>query len=275
MTDRYALVGNPVAQSKSPVLHAAFARQLHQDMTYEAILATKENFHDTVRRFIDEGGKGMNITAPFKLDVLDLIDTMSERAQAAQAVNTLKFDEHGVYGDNTDGAGLVNDIQDGLGVSLKGRRLLVVGAGGAARGIFLPLLQTAPAYFLVVNRTEHKAIEIVGDHAAAGKVEAGPISLAADGQFDVVINATSSSLTGDHLPLPPGTYAQGSLAYELAYNKGHTPFMDDATRGGAARLADGLGMLVSQAAEGFLLWRGLRPDVTEVMNTLRATVKAI
>lgn len=275
MTDRYALVGNPVAQSKSPVLHAAFARQLNQDLTYEAILATKENFHETVRRFIGEGGKGMNITAPFKLDVLDLIDTMSERAQAAQAVNTLKFDENGVYGDNTDGAGLVNDIQDYLGVALKGRRILVVGAGGAARGIFLPLLHTAPAYFLVVNRTSHKAHEIIGDYAEPGKVEAGSIDLAADGQFDVVINATSASLTGDHLPLPQGTYAKGSLAYELAYNKGHTPFMDDATRGGAARLADGLGMLVGQAAEGFLLWRGMRPDVTEVMRMLRSTVKAI
>jgi shikimate dehydrogenase len=275
MTDRYALVGNPVAQSKSPVLHAAFARQLNQDLTYEAILATKENFHETVRRFIGEGGKGMNITAPFKLDVLDLIDTMSERAQAAQAVNTLKFDENGVYGDNTDGAGLVNDIQDYLGVALKGRRILVVGAGGAARGIFLPLLHTSPDYFLVVNRTAHKAHEIIGDHAEPGKVEAGSIDLAADGQFDVVINATSASLTGDHLPLPQGTYAKGSLAYELAYNKGHTPFMDDATRGGAARLADGLGMLVGQAAEGFLLWRGIRPDVTEVMRMLRSTVKAI
>jgi shikimate dehydrogenase len=275
MTDRYALVGNPVAQSKSPVLHAAFARQLHQDMTYEAILATKENFHETVRTFIREGGKGMNITAPFKLDVLDLVDTMSERGRAAQAINTLKFDENGVYGDNTDGAGLVSDIQEYMGIKLKGRRLLVVGAGGAARGIFLPLLQTGPAYFLVVNRTAHKAHEIVGDRAGPGKVEAGAIELAAGGQFDVVINATSASLTGDHLPLPPGTYAKGSLAYELAYNKGRTPFMDDATRGGAARLADGLGMLVGQAAEGFLLWRGMRPDVTEVMRMLRSTVKAI
>lgn len=275
MTDRYALVGNPVAQSRSPILHASFARQLGHDLTYEAILATQETFHDTVRQFIREGGKGMNITTPFKLDVLDLIDTLSERARAAQAVNTLKFDEHGVYGDNTDGAGLVNDIQEHLGVPLRGRRLLVVGAGGAARGIFLPLLQTAPAYFLLVNRTEHKAHEVVGDHARRGAVEAGPIPAAADGQFDVIINATSASLSGEHLPLPPGTYATGSLAYELAYNKGHTPFMDDATQGGAARLADGLGMLVSQAAEGFLLWRGVRPDISEAMELLRSTIKPI
>lgn len=275
MTDRYALVGNPVAQSRSPTLHAAFARQLGQDMTYEALLATKENFHDTVRRFVREGGKGMNVTSPFKLDVLDLIDTMSERAQAAQAVNTLKFDAGGVYADNTDGAGLVNDIQERLETPLKGRRLLVVGAGGAARGIFLPLLQTGPAYFLLVNRTEHKAHDIVGAHARRDAVEAGPIRAAAGGQFDVVINATSASLSGEHLPLPQGAYAAGSLAYELAYNKGHTPFMDDAAQGGAAHLADGLGMLVSQAAEGFLLWRGVRPDISEAMDMLRATIKPV
>lgn len=269
MTDRYAIIGNPVAQSKSPILQASFARQQGQDMTYEAILATADTFHDTVRQFIREGGKGMNITAPFKLDALDLVDQLSERARAAQAINTLKFDESGVYGDNTDGAGLVNDIQDHQGVPLKGRRLLVIGAGGAARGIFLPLLKAEPAYFMVVNRTDCKAHAIVGDHAERGKVEAGPIRMAQDGQFDVVINATSASLTGDHLPLPDGLFAKDSLAYELAYNKGYTAFMADATQGGAGRLADGLGMLVCQAAEGFLLWRGVRPDITEAMAMLR------
>ncbi|WP_345796377.1 shikimate dehydrogenase [Castellaniella sp. MT123] len=269
MTDRYAIIGNPVAQSKSPILQMAFARQLGQDMSYETILATADTFHETVRRFIREGGKGMNVTAPFKLDALDLVDTLSDRARAAQAVNTLKFGDAGVYGDNTDGAGLVNDIQERLGFPLKGRRLLIIGAGGATRGIFLPLLETGPAYFLVVNRTDCKARAIVGDHAAPGKVEAGPIRLAEGGRFDVVINATSVSLTGDRLPLPEGIFAEGSLAYELAYNKGHTAFMEDATQGGAARISDGLGMLVSQAAEGFLLWRGVRPDISETMELLR------
>lgn len=269
MTDRYAIIGNPVVQSKSPILHAAFARQFGHDLKYEAILATHETFHESVRQFISEGGKGMNITAPFKLDALDLVDEMSERARSAQAINTLKFTESGVYGDNTDGAGLVNDIQERLGVVLRGRRLLVVGAGGAARGIFLPLLEAAPAYFLLVNRTESKAHAIVGEHAQAGKVEAGPIAMSAGGQFDIIINATSSSLSGDHLPMPGGVYAPGSLAYELAYNKGYTPFMEDATQGGAASLADGLGMLVSQAAECFHLWRGVTPDVAPVMEMLR------
>jgi shikimate dehydrogenase len=269
MTDRYAIIGNPVAQSKSPLLQTAFARQLGQDMSYEAILATAGTFHETVRRFMGEGGKGMNVTAPFKLDALDLVDEMSDRARAAQAINTLKFDETGVYGDNTDGAGLVNDIQERMGVSLAGRRLLVIGAGGASRGIFLPLLEAGPAYFLVVNRTESKAHAIVGDRAERGRIEAGPIPLAAGGRFDVVINATSVSLTGERLPLPEGIFAEGSLAYELAYNKGHTAFMEDASQGGAARISDGLGMLVSQAAEGFLLWRGVRPDVSEAMSLLR------
>jgi shikimate dehydrogenase len=269
MTDRYAVIGNPVAQSKSPILQAAFARQLGHDMSYEAILATADTFHETVRRFIREGGKGMNVTAPFKLDALDLADELSARARAAQAINTLKFDDGGVYGDNTDGAGLVNDIQERLGVPLRGRRLLVIGAGGAARGIFLPLLETQPACFLVVNRTDGKARAIVGDHAERDKVEAGPIELAAGGRFDVVINATSVSLTGDRLPLPEDLFAEGSLAYELAYNKGHTAFMADAIAGGAARISDGLGMLVSQAAEGFLLWRGVRPDISEAMDLLR------
>ena len=269
MTDRYAIIGNPVAQSKSPLLQMAFARQQAQDMSYEAILATHATFHDTVRQFIDEGGKGMNVTAPFKLDALDLVDTMSARARAAQAINTLKFDASGVYGDNTDGIGLVNDIQERLGVSLKGRRLLVIGAGGASRGIFLPLLEAGPDYFLVVNRTESKAHAIVGDHAHAGRVEAGSILFAEGGHFDVVINATSVSLTGDRVPLPAGIFGKRALAYELAYNKGHTAFMQDASAGGAVQIVDGLGMLVSQAAEGFLLWRGMRPDVSEAMNLLR------
>ncbi|MGA0582408.1 MAG: shikimate dehydrogenase [Castellaniella sp.] len=269
MPERYAIIGNPVAQSKSPLLQTAFARQLSQDMSYEAILATSDSFHETVRRFMAEGGKGMNVTAPFKLDALDLVDEMSDRARAAQAINTLKFDETGVYGDNTDGAGLVNDIQERMRFSLAGRRLLVIGAGGASRGIFLPLLEAGPAYFLVVNRTESKAHAIVGDRAEPGRVEAGPIQSAEGGRFDVVINATSVSLMGDRLPLPKALFATGSLAYELAYNKGHTAFLQDAAQGGAAYVSDGLGMLVSQAAEGFLLWRGVRPDISEAMSLLR------
>lgn len=271
MTDRYAVIGNPIAQSKSPVLHTAFARQLGHDLKYEALLATPENFHETVRSFIREGGLGMNVTAPFKLAALDLADELSPRAQAAQAINTLKFADSGIYGDNTDGVGLVQDIQEHLGVSLRGCRLLVVGAGGAGRGIFLSLLEAAPAYFLLVNRTESKAHAIVGEHAQAGVIEAGPIGRAADGQFDVVIDATSASLSGAHLDLPAGVFAPGALAYELAYGKGDTSFFKDARRGGATRVSDGLGMLVGQAAESYRLWRGVRPDTRAVLELLRAS----
>lgn len=269
MTDRYAVIGNPIAQSKSPTLHMEFARQFGHDLHYGTLLATPETFHETVRCFMGEGGRGMNVTAPFKLAALDLVDELSPRARAAQAINTLKFDAAGVYGDNTDGAGLVRDIQERLGVSLSGRRLLVIGAGGAGRGIFLPLLEAQPSYFLLVNRTEAKAHAILGEHAQAGVLEAGSISRAADGQFDVVIDATSASLSGAHLSLPGGVFAPGSLAYELAYGKGDTSFFQDARQGGAAQCSDGLGMLVGQAAESYHLWRGVRPDVLSVMELLR------
>uniref|UniRef100_UPI0033409E69 shikimate dehydrogenase n=1 Tax=Castellaniella defragrans TaxID=75697 RepID=UPI0033409E69 len=269
MTDRYAVIGNPIAQSKSPLLHTAFARQFGHDLTYEALLATHDTFAATVRRFIAEGGKGMNVTAPFKLAALALADTLSERARAAQAINTLKFEPEGVHGDNTDGVGLVGDIQDRLGISLAGKRLLVIGAGGAARGILLPLLQAGPGYLLLVNRTESKAHDLLGEHSRAGKVEAGPLAAVAGGRFDVVINATSASLGGTPLALADEVFAPGSLAYDLVYGKGDTAFMADARRQGAARVSDGLGMLVGQAAESYRLWRGCLPDVEPVMAMLR------
>ncbi|MER1969004.1 shikimate dehydrogenase [Castellaniella sp. GW247-6E4] len=269
MTDRYAVIGNPIAQSKSPILHTAFARQFGHDLRYEALLAEHDTFTEVVSRFIAEGGKGMNVTAPFKLAALEFADTLSDRAQAAQAINTLKFGPDGVYGDNTDGIGLVSDIQDRLGVSLEGRRLLVIGAGGAARGILLPLLQAAPDYLLLVNRTEHKAHDLLADRRQAGKIEAGPLGAVAGGRFDVVINATSASLSGAHLPLASGVFAPGSLAYDLVYGKGDTAFMADARELGAGRVSDGLGMLVGQAAESYRLWHGRQPEVEPVMAMLR------
>ncbi len=269
MTDRYAVIGNPIAQSKSPILHTAFARQFGHDLQYEALLATHETFTDVVSRFIAEGGKGMNVTAPFKLAALEFADTLSERARSAQAINTLMFGPEGVHGDNTDGVGLVGDIQERLGVSLRGRRLLLIGAGGAARGILLPILEAEPDYLLLVNRTEHKAHSLLGDRRRAGKIEAGPLSAVAGGRFDVVINATSASLSGAHLPLASGVFAPGSLAYDLVYGKGDTAFMVDARELGAARVSDGLGMLVGQAAESYRLWRGCMPDVEPVMAMVR------
>lgn len=269
MTNRYAVIGNPISQSKSPALHMAFARQFGHDLRYEKLLATHENFAETVRRFIDEGGKGMNVTAPFKLAALEFADTLSDRARAAQAINTLKFGAGSVQGDNTDGVGLVSDIQDRLGTVLENRRILIIGAGGAARGILQPLLETRPAHLLLVNRTESKAHELLGAHGPAAGAEAGPLSAMADGAFDVVINATSASLGDARLPLGRGSFAPGALAYDLVYGKGETAFMSDARRLGAARISDGLGMLVGQAAESYRLWFGCRPDVEPVMATLR------
>jgi shikimate dehydrogenase len=238
-------------------------------MSYEAILATAGTFHETVRRFMGEGGKGMNVTAPFKLAAMAFADTLSDRAHAARAINTLKFGPEGVQGDNTDGVGLVSDIRDRLGAALENRRILVIGAGGAARGILQPLLEAGPAHLLLVNRTERKAHELL-DACAAGEVaEAGPLDAVAEGAFDIVINATSASLSDAHLPLAHGTFAPGALAYDLVYGRGDTAFMSDARRLGAARVSDGLGMLVGQAAESYRLWFGCRPDVEPVMALLR------
>lgn len=269
MTDRYAVIGNPIAQSKSPILHRAFARQLGHDISYEALLATHETFRETVARFMSEGGLGMNVTAPFKLDALRLADRLSPRAHDAQAVNTLKFERDGIYGDNTDGVGLVMDIEERLGISLSGKRVLIIGAGGAARGIFLPLVESRPSWLLVVNRTPERAQAILGERAQAGAVEAGPIDRARDGAFDIVINATFASLTGGEVPMPEGIFAPGALAYDLTYGDEDTRFIIDARRAGAAQVSDGLGMLVAQGAESYQIWRGVRPDMLSVMRMLR------
>ena len=270
MSDRYAVIGNPISQSKSPILHTAFARQFGHDLQYEKLMATHENFVETVRRFIGEGGKGMNVTAPFKLAALEFADTLSDRARAAQAINTLKFGTEGVHGDNTDGVGLVSDIRDRLGVDLENRRILIIGAGGAARGILQPLLEAGPAHLLLVNRTERKAHELAqACGAAGGIVAAGPLSAIEEGAFDIIINATSASLSDVHLPLERGVFAPDALAYDLVYGRGDTAFMSDARRLDAARVSDGLGMLVGQAAESYRLWFGCRPDVEPVMAMLR------
>jgi shikimate dehydrogenase len=268
MTDRYAVIGNPIAQSKSPIIHAAFARQLGHDLSYEAILATEETFEATVRAFAAAGGRGMNVTAPFKLQALALSDRLSDRARAAQAVNTLSFRPDGIEGDNTDGVGLVQDIRDRLGVRLAGRKILLVGAGGAARGVLLPLLQAAPAQLLVVNRSADKARALVEPWAGRHPVAGGGLRAGAAGRFDVVINATSTGLGAQGLDLGEGLYAPGALAYEMVYGKGDTAFMAEARRQGASRVADGLGMLVGQAAESFRIWRGAMPAVQPVLDEL-------
>ncbi len=275
--DRYAVTGNPIAQSKSPQIHAAFAAQTAQALSYEAILSPLEGFADTVRSFRAAGGRGMNVTMPFKLEAFALSDRLTPRAQAAGAVNTLAFGADGILGDNTDGAGLVRDISVNVGCALGGRRILLLGAGGASRGALLPLLGERPAVLTIANRTVDKAEEL----AAAFAPQAGGVRLSACGfadlagqQFDVVINATASSLADEAPPLPAGLYAPGALAYDMVYGRGDTPFMSAARADGAGRVTDGLGMLVEQAAESFALWRGVQPDGGAVLDSLRRQLDA-
>lgn len=273
MTDRYCVFGNPVAHSKSPAIHAAFARQTGQDLRYDAILAPLDGFVAAVADFVAAGGRGANVTVPFKEEAFRLSTRRTARAELAGAVNTLSFDDGEAIGDNTDGAGLVRDLVDNLGYSPAGRRVLLLGAGGAARGALGPLLETAPARLVVVNRTAARAHELAArfaEHFAARDTLAGRGYDALEGSaFDLVINATSASLGGDLPALPDGLFAAGSLAYDMMYGQGDTPFMAFARAQGAARVADGLGMLVEQAAEAFFVWRGVRPDGAALLARLR------
>lgn len=274
MTDRYCVIGNPVAHSRSPAIHARFAAQCHQDLSYEAILVPLDGFAAAVGDFAAAGGKGANVTLPFKEEAFGLCSRRSARAERAGAVNTLAFGRNEIFGDNTDGAGLVRDIEVNLGFPLAGRRVLLLGAGGAARGVIAPLLERQPAGLSVANRSGDKAETLAGQFSDLATVNAGNFAKTASRTFDVVINATSASLSGATLPLPAGIFASGSLAYDMMYGKGETPFLALAREQGAARLADGLGMLVEQAAEAFFVWRGVRPDSAQVLAELREQLPA-
>ena len=264
MTDRYAVFGHPIAHSKSPQIHAAFARQTGQDMAYEAILAPVDGFAASVDAFVAAGGRGGNVTVPFKEEAFRLATRLTPRAKRAGAVNTLRFDDGVVIGDNTDGAGLVNDLAGNLGCALAGRRILLLGAGGAARGVVGPLLDQAPAALVIANRTVSRA-EVLADLFDRGVTASAYEAL--DTPFDVIVNATAASLAGELPPLPPVVFTAGTLAYDMMYGR-DTPFLTFARSHGAAT-ADGLGMLVEQAAEAFFVWRGVRPDTAPVIATLR------
>lgn len=272
MSDRYAVFGNPIGHSKSPAIHARFAAQNGQDLVYEAILAPLDGFAASARAFAAAGGRGANVTVPFKEEAFRLADRLSERARRAGAVNTLAFGADGILGDNTDGAGLVRDIEGNLGVSLAGRRILLLGAGGAARGALAPLLAAGPAELCIANRSAAKAAALAAEFADLAALAGGGFAELAGHRFDIVINATSASLAGSDLPLPAGLFAPDSLAYDMMYGRGDTPFLALARRQGAGRLADGLGMLVEQAAEAFFLWRGVRPATAAVLAELRSQI---
>lgn len=268
MTDRYAVIGNPVQHSKSPLIHNAFAAAAGQDLVYATIEAPVDGFARAVHAFRRGGGRGLNVTTPFKLDAFDIATERRPRAELAGAVNALKFEGGRIVAENFDGVGLVNDIRRNLGVALAGTRLLMLGAGGAARGALLPFIAQQPASIVVANRTAERARALAQDVAAYGNVIGCGYEAVGDRAFDVVINATSASLRNELPAVAPRVFDGAALAYELAYGKGLTPFLRMARDAGAAHVADGVGMLVEQAAEAFEWWRGIRPDTRPLIETL-------
>ena len=265
MTDLYAVIGNPVAHSKSPQIHAEFAKQTKQDMAYEAILAPLEDFPATVEKLRREGYRGVKVTVPFKREAWRIASDLAARALDAESVNTLSFENERILGDNTDGAGLVNDIVGNLKFDIRNTRILLMGAGGAARGVIMPLAEQRPRQIVIANRTMEKALQLAEKFPITAKTYS---DLAGD-RFDIVINATSSSLKGELPPLPSGIFADNALAYDMMYGK-QTPFMEFAREQGASEIADGLGMLVEQAAESFCIWRGVRPETKAVIEKLKS-----
>ena len=268
MTDQYAVIGNPIAHSKSPLIHTMFAEQTGQDLSYEKIEAPLEGFADTIGELRGDGYKGCNVTVPFKFEAFKLCKQLSERAHTAKAVNTLLFQNGEILGDNTDGAGLLTDIEQNLACTLSAKNVLLMGAGGAAYGVAWQLLN-AGANIVVANRTLEKAQQLAAEFTPYGSVLAASYEALTGRQFDVVINATSSSLSNKLPPLPSGIFALNALAYDMMYGK-QTPFLKFAREQGAVKLADGLGMLVEQAAEAFFKWRGVRPDTAPILAKLRA-----
>lgn len=283
MSDRYYVIGHPVAHSKSPDIHAAFARATGQDLVYDRCLAPLDDFRGTVAALIAGGCKGANVTVPFKLEAAQLAEHLSTRARAAGAVNTLDFVDGRIEGDNTDGAGLVNDIMRNAGFSLTGKRVLLLGAGGAARGAILPLLAQGLSALTIANRTLATAQELAArfNHGADRNDRDEPLGHGVavmacefqhlDGPYDLVVNATSASLSAAMPPIPPQVFTAATLALDMMYGSQPTPFMTFASASGATA-RDGLGMLVEQAAEAFFIWRGVRPATAGVLEQMRSSV---
>jgi shikimate dehydrogenase len=271
MPDQYAVIGNPIAHSKSPFIHARFAKQTGEDIVYVPLLAPLDGFAQTLRAFREGGGRGANVTVPFKAEAFAQATRAGERAVQARAANVLTFDDSDIVADNTDGVGLLRDLTANLGVVLKDRRVLLLGAGGAAWGVMGPLIGAAPAELAVANRTVGKAQELIRAFQTGSGATALPQAYSyealAGRSYDVVINATSAGLAGAMLPLPSEIFATGALAYDMVYGK-TTPFLEFARVRGVEAI-DGAGMLVEQAAESFHLWRGVRPETASVIALLR------
>ncbi len=270
--DRYAVFGNPIGHSKSPFIHTLFARQTNQHLTYTAELAPVDGFEQAARTFFAQDGRGCNVTVPFKEQAYQFADRLTERAQLAGAVNTLKkLDDGLIIGDNTDGEGLVQDLLQ-YQVPLKGAKILLIGAGGAARGVIKPLLDQGPKQIIITNRTFEKALQLEQVFQDYGTVKALQMS-SIDSSFDVVINSTSASLNGELPQISSAIISSDSVAYDMMYGKGRTAFNQWAIDHGAMRAYDGLGMLVGQAAESFMLWRGLRPGTKQILRELRKNLE--
>ncbi|MFM7065336.1 MAG: shikimate dehydrogenase [Gammaproteobacteria bacterium] len=270
--DRYVLFGHPVAQSKSPFIHGLFARQLAQSMTYRLVDVGPGDFTATAQRFFIDGGAGANVTVPHKTAAVELADELTPEAERAGAVNTLAARDDGtLLGANTDGLGLLRDLETNLGLSLAGKRLLVLGAGGATRGILEPLLRARPAFLHIANRTPARAIELAAAFSDLGHVEGGGYAdLADQSPFDLILNATAASLAGEVPPVPVRLFTRETVAYDLAYARGDTPFTQWARSRGMTQTHKGFGMLVEQAAAAFALWRGVRPETAPVLEALRS-----
>ncbi len=268
MTDQYAVIGNPIEHSKSPWIHQRFAELAGEDIVYRRLLGTLDDFTGDVQRFIAGGGRGLNVTVPFKEQAHDLADTLSERATAAGAVNTLIVTSEGLRGDNTDGVGLVRDLRDNHGFDFTGRRVLLLGAGGAARGVLHPLLEAGPAELFIANRTAAKALALA-DSTSSVRVDGGGLEALAGRRFDLIVNATAAGLEGKVPDLPSGLLAPGGWTYDMMYGNEPTAFVYWGREQGAQQALDGLGMLVEQAAESFWLWRGERPPTAPVIAELR------
>lgn len=273
--DKYAVFGNPIKHSQSPVIHAAFAAQCEQQLQYRAVLVELNGFAQAARKFFDAGGAGLNVTVPFKRDAFEFSDRLSDRARRAGAVNILtRCADGSIEGDNTDGIGLVRDMIANMGWKVQDLRVLMLGAGGAARGVLEPLLREKPKELLIVNRTPDKARQLAAEFADIGPVEGGALSLIGGRSFDLIINATSAGLSGKMPELPGAVLTERSCCYDMVYGAQPTAFMHWAAHHAAWAVADGLGMLVEQAAQSFYIWRRVRPETRPVIRQVREALTA-
>jgi shikimate dehydrogenase len=271
--DQYRVFGNPIKQSRSPFIHQSFAKATGQELNYEIQFAEEDGFNQAVTQFIAQGGKGANVTAPFKEQAMAMCDKLTEHAKFSGAVNTLSFKDGKIYGDTTDGVGLVNDLLN-HDVCLNNSRILLLGAGGASKGVVLPLLNQDPKSLTIANRTVSKAEAIVEQYSNQ-PVSACSFEEANEQEFDVIINATSAGLTGIGLPISEKIITTNSVCYDMTYGKELTPFLQKAKEQKAKQIIDGVGMLVGQAAESFYIWRGIRPNVDSVILELKSSLSQV